>query len=220
MPFRGTDPAVRLACLVAAIAAVVAGCHANTGGSAAPAEHADPAMPVPGIAATHSENIAPETLACVSTPAGTGQEAVATVADPAAPRITINVPDGWNTAPGSGDTALTMTGPDTMSAAVTITATDLAPESAFLRHTAGVGGTAPRLKFSITGAPFCGYSSQQLTGTLQGPSGGIDFADRVTHIWTNTKQYLVTIHLEGRSGSPGFSAAKSALTQDFAVVIP
>lgn len=177
-------------------------------------------MPVPGIAATQSENLAPETLVCPAAPDGDGPAAVAAVADPAAPRITISVPDGWSTAPGDGDTALTLTGPHAMSATVTITATELEPESAFLRHTAGVGGTAPRLKLSVTGAPFCGFSSEQLTGTLQGPSGGIDFADRVTHIWTNTKQYLVTIHLEGRSGSPGFSAAKSTLTQDFAVVIP
>lgn len=206
---------VRLLCLMAAISAAVAGCHA-----AAPAEHPDPAMPVPGIAATQSEKIAPETLACTATPAVDGRGAVAAVADPAAPRITISVPDGWTSAPGTGDTALTLAGPDNMSASVAIVATDLAPESAFLHHTAGVGGPASRLKFSVTGAPFCGYSSQQLTGTLQGQSGLIDFADRVTHIWTNTKRYLVTIHLEGRSGAPGFSAARNILTQDFAVVIP
>ncbi|OBK24591.1 hypothetical protein A5634_02680 [Mycobacterium asiaticum] len=111
-------------------------------------------------------------------------------------------------------------GPDTLAATVTIAATDLTPESAFLRHNAAVGGNMTRRKFSVTGSPFCGYSSQQLSGTLQGPSGGIDFADRVTHIWTNTKQYLVTIHLEARSGAPGFNAAKSTWTRDFAVVIP
>lgn len=208
-----------LVLLLGALSIVVVGCQ-NTGQTAAPPERSDPAMPMPGIAATQSENIAPESMVCTAAPDGAGREAVAAVADPAAPRITIEVPDGWSSAPGAGDMALTLTGPETMSASVTIVATDLAPESAFLRHTAGVGGAAPRLKFSVTGAPFCGFSSQQLTGTVQGPSGGIDFADRVTHIWTNTKQYLVTIHLEGRSGSPGFSTAKSTLTQDFAVVIP
>ena len=134
--------------------------------------------------------------------------------------MTITVPRGWMSTPGNGDTALTSSGPDTLSLTVTIAATDLTPESAFLRHTSAVGGTMPRLRFSVIGSPFCGYSSQQLTGTLQGPSGGIDFADRITHIWTNTKQYLVTIYVQAHSGAPGFKEARSMLTQDFAVVIP
>jgi hypothetical protein len=78
----------------------------------------------------------------------------------------------------------------------------------------------PRLKFSVAGAQFCGYSSQLLSMTVQGPSGATDFADRITHIWTNTKQYLVAIHLEGPGGAAGFSGAKATLMQDFAVVIP
>jgi hypothetical protein len=47
-----------------------------------------------------------------------------------------------------------------------------------------------------------------------------EFADRITHIWTNTSQYLVAIHLEGPQDAAGFGAAKAALMQDFAVVIP
>lgn len=207
---------VALACLLGALT----GCETHTGRSGAPQPHPDPAEPVPGIAPTHADRIAPNAATCVVAPVGDGDPTPATVSDPDAPRITVTVPHGWTSAPGTGDTALTSTGPDTLSAAVTITATDLTPESAFLRHTATVGGTLPRLKFSVTGSPFCGYSSQQLTGTLQGPSGAIDFADRVTHIWTNSKQYLVTIHLQARSGTTGFKEARSALTQDFAVVIP
>jgi hypothetical protein len=70
------------------------------------------------------------------------------------------------------------------------------------------------------GAKFCGYSSQKLTGTFLGPPGKLDFADRITHIWTNTHKFLVTTHLEGPAGAPEFDAAKTALMQDFAVVIP
>lgn len=205
-----------LACLLG----VLTGCDAHNGGSAAPGEHPDPAEPVPGIAPTHPDRIPPNALSCLVAPTGDGDPTPATVADPGAPRITITVPRGWTSAPGAGDTALTSSGPDTLSATVTITATGLTPESAFLQHTSMVGGGMPRLKFSVTGSPFCGYSSQQLTGTLQGPSGGIDFADRITHIWTNTKKYLVTIHVQANSGTPGFKEARSALTQDFAVVIP
>ena len=75
------------------------------------------------------------------------------------------------------------------------------------------------LHVDTVGAPFCGYSSQKLSGYL-GPPGTLDFADRVTHIWTNTDKYLVTIHLEGPADAAGIDAAKAALMQDFAVVIP
>jgi hypothetical protein len=219
LPFRATEWSARLAAL-ACLSGAVAGCASDTGGSAAPNSHPDPIEPVPGIAATHADHIAPDARTCAPSLVGDGQATAATVSDPAAPRITISAPQGWKSAPGAGATALTLTGPDTLSAKVTIAATDLLPDSAFLRYTAEVGGALPRRKFSVTGAPFCGYSSQQLTGTLQGPSGGIDFADRITHIWTNTNKYLVTIHLEGHSGAAGFADAKSTLTQDFVVVIP
>lgn len=197
-----------------------AGCGRVTGGSAGSAPASDPAEPVPGIAPTLRDRIPPNAVACVASPIGSGHPAVATVSDPDAPRITINVPDDWSSAAGTGDVALTLAGPDGMSATVTIAATELAPDSAFLRYTAGVGGSMTRQKFSVAGAQFCGYSSQQLAGTLRGPAGGIDFADRITHIWTNIKQYLASIHLEAPAGAAGFSTAKSMLTQDFTVVIP
>lgn len=224
MRFRGTRSFARLLCAVlgAAILLCLAatGCTRVTGGSAASTPASDPAEPVPGIAPTLRDHIPPNAVSCVASPIGSGHPTAATVSDPAAPRITIIVPDEWRSAAGTGDTALTLTGPAGMSATVTIAPTELAPDSAFLRYTAGIGGSLARQKFSVHGAPFCGYSSQQLTGTLRGPSGGIDFADRITHIWTNTKQYLVSIHLEAPIDAPGFGTAKSTLTQDFTVVIP
>jgi hypothetical protein len=78
-------------------------------------------------------------------------------------------------------------------------------------------GKRPAGKVAVTAAQFCGYSSQLLTGTVP---GAVDFADRITHIWTNTKAYLVAIHLEGPAGAPGFDAAKTTVMQQFAVVIP
>jgi hypothetical protein len=82
----------------------------------------------------------------------------------------------------------------------------------------GHRSAAGRLEFGPP-AQFCGYSSQLLSGTVPGPSA-IDFADSITHIWTKTKAYLVVIHLEGPAAAPGFSAAKSTVMQQFAVVIP
>lgn len=237
LPFRATKclGTAALVCLTG----VIGGCQKTTGGvatggtasasSSAPTvvstspgskPHPDPAEPVPGVAATLPDHIPPNAVICLPPRTGNGQPTNATVSDPAAPKITISAPDGWSAAAGNGDTALMLTGPDGMSATVTIMPTELEPGGSFLRYTANLGGSMPRLKFSVAGAQFCGYSSQLLSMTVQGPSGTIDFADRITHIWTNTKQYLVAIHLEAPAGAHGFSAAKSALMQNFAVVIP
>ncbi len=96
------------------------------------------------------------------------------------------------------DTTLTLTGPDGMSGAVTIAETDLDPGGAFLKYAVDMRDSRPGVKFTVAAAQFCGYSSQQLTGTFQSPSGTFGFADRATHIWTNTKKYLVAIQLQGR----------------------
>ena len=144
---------------------------------------------------------------------------MASVSDPVAPKVTVPLPDGWDSAPGAGDVALTSTGPDGMSVRVTITPTDLDPGGAFLRYATDLRTSRPGVKVTVTAAQFCGYSSQLLSGTVGGP-GGVDLADRITHIWTNTKAYLVAVHLEGPAGAPGFDAAKSTVMQQFAVVIP
>ncbi len=221
LPFRATRRLARLlwAVTLLCLPGIVAGCGERGGGPGAPARPG-PAEPVPGIVTTHPEHIPPDTVACSPSLTGEGRATLASVSDPAAPRITISVPDGWTSTPGSGATALMLTGPNGMKATVTIAPTDLQPDRAFLAYTASLGGSMRHLNLLVTGVPFCGFSSQLLTGTLQGSSGPIEFADRVTHIWTNTKNYLVAIHLEGPAAVPGFRSAKSALMQDFAVVIP
>jgi hypothetical protein len=178
------------ACLVAI--AVLAGCVRSTAGSAVragePATSAtthssatrqpttSPGTPVPGIETTLPDHIPPNAFVCFPEPAGVGVSTVAQVSDPAAPRITVALPDEWTSEPGENEVALTLSGPDGMTGIVTIAATNLDPAAAF--------------------------------------------ADRIAHIWTNTTNYLVTIHLEGPPDAPGFDAAKTALMQDFAVVIP
>lgn len=225
LPFQGTDRLARslsaalgvvsLVCL----SGVLSAC-AERGGSGSPGVHPDPARPVPGVVATQPEQIPPHTIGCAPSLTGEGRATTAAAADQDAPRVTLSVPNGWTARGGSGDTALNLTGPDGMAATVTITATDALPERAFQEYTAHLGGSMRRLNFAVAGAPFCGYSSELLTGTLQGPSGAIQFADRITQIWTNTKMYLVAVHLEGPAGVAGFTAAKSALMQNFAVLIP
>jgi len=175
---------------------------------------------VPGVATTLPDHIPPNALACFPSPTGGGRLTMAGVPDRGAPRLTVSLPDGWSLVAGTGDTALTLTGPDGMSGAVTIAETVLEPGGAFLKYAVDMHDSRPGVKFTVAAAQFCGYSSQQLTGTFQGPSGTFDFADRLTHIWTNTKKYLVAIKLQGPAGAAGFDAAKATLMQEFAVVIP
>lgn len=197
------------------------GVGAWTGGSAE-SRHATTSRgaPPPGIETTLPDHIPPNALACFPGPAGMGIGTVATVHDAAAPRLTITVPDGWTSEPGQRDLALSLGGPDGMSGTVTIAATKLDPARAFSDYAATLAHSKDAFQVDTVGVKFCGYSSQKLVGTFGGPSGTVEFADRLTHIWTNTAQYLVAIDMEGPENTPGFAAAKIALMQDFAVVIP
>jgi hypothetical protein len=209
---------------------VAVGCGKTTGGTALPVRQtassattsaasrpSDPAEPVPGVEVTLPNHIPPNAVVCFPAAPTGGSMTRASVQDPVAPAITVVLPVGWNSAPGTDDVALTSTGPEDMSVRVTITPTDLEPGGAFLRYAADL--RKPGVSVTVVPAQFCGYSSQLLSGTVAGP-GAVDFADRITHIWTNTNAYLVVIHLEGPAGTPGFNAAKSTVMQQFAVVIP
>jgi hypothetical protein len=234
--FPATEGAARsryavlgVAALLCVWAAVAAGCEKTTGGnairtggtvsstsSAAPTP-SDPAETIPGVETTLPQHIPPNAMVCFPQPPFSGRLAMASVPDPVAPKIMFHLPDGWSSARASGDLAMTATGPDGMSIRVTITPTELDAGGAFLRYASDLRTAKPGIRVTVEAAQFCGYSSQLLSGT--GP-GAVDFADRITHIWTNTKAYLVAIHVEGPTGASGFGAAKSAVMQQFAVVIP
>jgi hypothetical protein len=184
------------------------------------AQHPTGGTGVPGIETTLPDHVPPNAFVCVPEPTGIGVGTVAQVADPAAPRITVARPDGWTADPGQGDVALALSGPDGMTGTVTIAATTLDPAAAFADYAGMLRRSKPDLQLDTADAKFCGYSSQKLTGTFLGSPGTIGFADRITHIWTNTNSYLVTIHLEGPADAAGLNAAKAALMQDFAVVLP
>ncbi|WP_025737597.1 hypothetical protein [Mycobacterium genavense] len=215
------------------LVAVILGCGKTTGGNAIRASitastassattsvtkprKSDPAEPVPGVQATPPDHIPPNALACLQAATGNGWITAASVSDPVAPRLTVSLPEGWNSVPGSGDVALTATGPEGLSGKVTITPTDLEAGGAFLRYGADLRTAKPGVQIDVEAAQFCGYSSQLLSGS----AAGVAFVDRITHIWTNTKAFLVVIHLEGPANAPGFDAAKSTAMQQFAVVIP
>ena len=230
MRFRATELPGRFKCaalvvasLVCLSAGVAVGCEKTTAGTAiraggtATKPSSDPAEPVPGVETTVTDHVPPAAVTCIPPPVGGGRLTIVKASNPVAPRITVWVPHGWKAASGTGDVALRATGPGGMSAVVTISPTDLDPGGAFLRYATDLRTTKPGVQFTVAPAQFCGYSSQLLSST----SGGmVDFADRISHLWTNTDKYLIVIHLEGPGGAPGFNDAKTALMQQFAVIIP
>jgi hypothetical protein len=174
-----------------------------------------------GVVETLPETIPPNAFLCTPPPTAIGTATPATVSDPVAPRLTVSVPAGWTSTPGTGDVALTLAGPSGMSGSVTIAATTLDPAAAFEKYADDLSGTAPISSINVRPAEFCGSSSQELFGTLSGGAEDpIDYADRVVHIWTKTAKYLVAIQAQGPKDVAGFDDAKTALMQDFAIVIP
>lgn len=220
---------------VCALVGLIAGCQKSSDGTAVRAEQSptlatttstvdsttQAATDVPGVQETLADTIPPNALACFPTPTGIGTATPAAVGDPSAPQVTISVPDGWTSSAGSGDVALTLAGPDGMSGSMTIASTTLEPAAAFEKYSDDLAAKAALSSINVRPAEFCGYSSQELFGNLSDPPvEGIEFADRITHIWTNSATYLVAIHMQGPTGAAGFDDANTALMQDFAVVIP
>jgi len=191
---------------------------ATTAPSAPPTEDAGPAAP--GIVPTTRAPIPPNTVTC-SQPVRPAVEAVAQVADPQAPRITVAVPDGWTPTAGSGDVGVRLAGPGGMSATVTIARTQLDPAAAFDEYADKVMAVSPVSSVSVLPAELCGYSGQKLMGAWSNsPQQTVEFLDRIAHIWTDSGDYLVAVHVEAPGGTDGFDAASTVLIEDFAVVIP
>ena len=186
--------------------------------STGPTDDAGPAAP--GIVATSRAPIPPDTVTC-SQPVKPAVDAVAQISDPAAPRITVAVPDGWSAAQGSGDVGVRMEGPRGMSATVTIEQTQLDPAEAFMRYADKVMAVSAVSSVSVLPAELCHYSGQKLMGAWSdNPQQSVKFLDRIVHIWTNTNNYLVAVHAQAPSGTDGFDAAGAVLIEDFAVGIP
>ena len=181
-------------------------------------EDAGPAAP--GILTTTRTPIAADTVSCAE-PVTPADSAVAQVADPAAPKITIAVPDGWSVEPGSGDVGVKLQGPNGMFATVTIAPTKLDPAAAFTEYADKVMAVSAVTSVSVLPAELCDYSGQKLMGAWSDtPQQSVEFLDRIVHIWTNTNNYLVAVHVQAPAGTDGFEAAGAVLIEDFAVGIP
>lgn len=173
-----------------------------------------------GVVPTTRAPVPAQEVTC-SPPVRPGILIVAKVADPAAPKVTVPVPGGWTLARGSGDVATRMNGPDGLAATVTIAATKLDAAEAFRDYADKVTAKYAISALSLLPGEMCDYSGQKLMGTLSNTSqDAIRFDDRIVHVWTNTKDYLVAVHVEAPAGLTDFDAIADVITGDFEIRIP
>ena len=88
------------------------------------------------------------------------------------------------------------------------------------RRSSSTPTTAPRRttinSVSVLPGELCGYSGQKLMGILADqPGQGIDYADRIVHVWTDSGDFLIAVHVEAPTGTAGFDAAESVMLADF-----
>jgi hypothetical protein len=222
--------AVGLACLVAGCVrtsdgAPVAADLGTTSASSAPSatvpQTQESGQPAYGVVPTKRAPVPPNTVAC-SQPITPGVRMAAQVKDPAAPKITVGVPDGWSMSAGSGDIGGQLAGPDGMTATVTIALTQLDPAAAFKKYADDLMEEAAVSSVSVLPGQLCEYSGQKLMGAWSDtPQNAVEFRDRIVHVWTNSgNDYLVAVHVEAPTGTRGFDDAASLLTEDFEIVLP
>ncbi len=223
--------ALGLACLVAGCVRTsdgvpVAGeAGPSTATSSPPSATAGPTSqgdePTFGILPTTRAPVPPNTVAC-SQPIKPSVRMTAEVDDPQAPRITVGVPDGWSMSAGTGDIGGRLVGPAGMDATVTIAVTPLDPASAFRKYTDDLMAESAVSTVSVIPGELCGFSGQKLMGAWSDtPQNAVEYEDRIVHVWTNSgKNYLVAVHVQAPTGTPGFDSAADLLTEDFEIVLP
>ena len=173
-----------------------------------------------GVLPTTKAAIPPNTVACSQT-IQPSVRMTAEVDDPQAPKITVGVPDKWSMTAGTGDVGGKLDGPGGMEATVTITSTPLAPGAAFRKYADDLMAESSVSSVSVLPGELCGFSGQKLMGAWSDtPQNAVEYEDRIVHIWTNGGTYLVAVHVQAPTGTPGFDSAAALLTQDFEVLIP
>jgi hypothetical protein len=174
-----------------------------------------------GVLPTTRAPMPPNTVACSQT-IKPNVRMTAKVGDPQAPRITVGVPDKWSMAAGTGDVGGRLSGPGGMEATVTIAATKLDPGAAFRKYTDDLMAESSVSSVSVLPGELCGYSGQKLMGAWSDtPQNAVEYSDRIVHIWTgNGPDYLVAVHAQAPTGTPGFDSAAALLTEDFEIVLP
>lgn len=208
---------------VADEAATIAATTSSAGATTTPTTRAIPTpeadLTEPGVVPTTRTAVAPGTVTCAG-PEPAQEGVTATVADPAAPKITVLLPQGWSTEPGEDDIGAKLTGPEGVWATVTIAKTTLEPAQAFKQYADDAMAASAVSSVSVLPADLCGYSGQKLLGSwADTPEQAVEFGDRVAHVWTNSGDYVVAVHVQGPAGT-GFDPFTSPMMDDFAIQIP
>jgi hypothetical protein len=174
-----------------------------------------------GIVPTTRAPVPPNTVACSQT-IQPSVRMTAEVDDPQAPKITVGVPDKWSMTAGTGDVGGKLNGPGGMEATVTIAVTQLDPAAAFRKYADDLMAESAVSTVSVLPGELCGYSGQKLMGAWSDtPQNAVEYEDRIAHIWTNSgTNYLVAVHVQAPTGTPGFDAAAALLTEDFEILLP
>ncbi len=143
-------------------------------------------------------------------------------AAPGSPTVIIGVPDGFSAgAAPAGDVALNLVGPDGMTATVSVTPTTLDAAAAFQKYADARAADYEIVSVSVLPGELCGYSGQELMGTLADkPGQGIAYFDRVVHVWTNDGDFLVAVRVQGPHGTAALEPAKTVLLGDFGIRMP
>ena len=174
-----------------------------------------------GVVSTLRAPIPPNTVSCAR-PIKPAVRMTAVVGDPHAPRITVGVPDGWSMSAGSDDVGGRLAGPRDMRATITIAQTALDPAAAFRKYADDLMTESAVSSVSVLSGQLCGYSGQKLMGAWSDtPQNAVEYRDRVVHIWTNSgNDYLVAVHVQAPTDTPGFDPAAALLTDDFDILLP
>lgn len=97
----------------------------------------------------------------------------------------------------------------------------LDPQEAFAEYAEHLTGEWAVSSLSVLPAGLCDDSGQKFMGALSDtPEEAIEYVDRVVHLWTNSRNYLVSVHVQAPTGTSAFDSAATQLTDDFETRIP
>lgn len=179
-----------------------------------------PPDPQSGVVPTTKVPVAPGAVQCNPYPDPVADGATSVTLALPALMVEIAMPSAWDARPGSDAGLVDLIGPDGLTGSVSATPTTLDPATAFDDLAHDLAARAPLSQQTHFAAASCGYSGQRINGTWSESGAEFEaYSDRVAHIWTNSGDYLVVIHLEGPAGMPAFTDAEALMMRDFRITI-
>ena len=67
---------------------------------------------------------------------------------------------------------------------------------------------------------LCGLSGQTLLGILSDGTETVQYRDRIVHVPTGERDYLIAVHVTAPSDASGFDEPAALLTDDFEIGLP